>query len=312
MSRGADDGIDIDDLDHIEAKRTVTVLNEGVRIPTHALRAFEDQGISEDRFFEIVEELQQRLTGYLDADETLESVYRGVGSSFNGAGGGVYVFGATDRRFVLLDTDDNFEEVQYDSVTEVDSEQDYLSFKMTVYDPPNWKRRMGIMAAILLGVWVWGSFIGTSGLVGLVGIVAFFGLLYYPVGLVLAELMETGRWYTNETIRMYHEKIMIRTPTSAETTTTVDASVDHYLETADVTVSESTSERFVLRQWLTPEEVAGQPGELGGIRKMDNGMPIREYDPVSTQYGAVETFGSDTAEEPDLTVLLSKFVRKHR
>lgn len=341
MSRERDTDTDIEDLEHFGRKEEagdgggdVEVLNEGVRVPTHVLRKLIVNDVPETEIMPRIERLQQRLTEYLDPDETLQAVYRGVGASFNGAGGGLYVFGATDRRFVLLDNEGHFEEVQYDSVTEIDGEKHSGSLPdISIYDPPNWRQRMAIAAVVVVGVGLWGRFINSNPLVGLLGIVAFFALWYYPLTLVLTRVIDRGKawWFKTSPIKSHWRKIIIRTPTSTETSTTVDTHIDHYMETADVTVSKSSSERYVLRQWLTPEEVVSNPDKLSDPRKLNDdetlvqasllgrknlseGALIHELEgePKSSYFETVKILGDATAGEPDLRRVLSKFVRDHR
>jgi hypothetical protein len=49
--------------------------------------------------------------------------------------------------------------------------------------------------------------------------------------------------------------------------------VDHFTETADINVTEETSERYVLRQWLPLEERIKNPGELSEVRELHDGTP---------------------------------------
>ena len=64
--------------------------------------------------------------------------------------------------------------------------------------------------------------------------------------------------------------------------------------TSDVSVREMESERYVIRQWMTPDESPDVSG-------------------TGIEYDGVQTFGGGRVEEPrDLETSLSRIVREHR
>jgi hypothetical protein len=102
---------------------STTVLNPTILVPAHIQKQSADNDYSEKDVLVMFAGLRDELDTYLDSDEDLRYVYRGIGADFDGAGQGAYVFGATGRRFVFLDTNNNFSEVNYDAVTNITSER---------------------------------------------------------------------------------------------------------------------------------------------------------------------------------------------
>ncbi len=78
------------------------MLGSGIRVPHYYLRK-RGEALSNEEVSQRLGDIRNRLDEYLDPDEQLKAVYSGIGTSFGGAGSGLYVFGATDRRFVVLD-----------------------------------------------------------------------------------------------------------------------------------------------------------------------------------------------------------------
>lgn len=289
------------------------VINSTVLIPPHVRNQLDNSGLGEERVLQVFSDIRDGLESYLDSDEALLLTYRGFDADFNGVGGGPYVFGATDRRFVLRDNNDNFEEISYDAVTEITGEPETFQFEARRKHSVNW--RVGIVLFMLCaGSLIW-SRIGPGGRVFavVVFLISFLGVgwfLLYNGGKILKNRVGSG---TSTNVSAGYRKIVIRTPSSTETETTVEAHVDHFTETANIDVSESTSERYILRQWLPAEEAANDPTDLGDIEETLDGVPFREYEPIANRkYGVAETFGGETYDEPDLEIRLSKIVRENR
>ncbi|GAB7013151.1 hypothetical protein [Halolamina salina] len=254
------------------------VLGSGIRIPEYYLRK-RGEALSNEEVTQHLGSIRNQLEEYLEPDEPLEAVYSGIGTSFGGAGSGLYVFGATDRRFVILDQNGRFAEVDYDAVTTIDRETDVFSYEVDT----SRLREIGIGGGAML-VFIVLMNVFTQPVFALGFILSFFGTAY----------MINRHWKESKRLHIPFYEVVIRTPNSTDRSVEVEADTDWVLGTTDVNVRESESERYVIRQWMSPEEAP----DTGG---------------TGIEYDGVETFGDGTVEEPrDLETRLSKIVRKHR
>jgi len=253
----------------------------GIRVPGHVLQE-RGESLSEEWVVRTLETLRTDLEGYLDQGEPLVAVYTGFGASFSGAGQGVYVFAATDRRFMLLDQAGRFAEVDYAAVTSIDRDAGVHEFEVGV----SRKRELALSGGALLGLAVLTSATGEAvfslGTLGALGATAYYGNRHFN---------QTKKY------QVAYEDVIIRTPSSRKTSAVVEAEADHWLGTVDVDVQTEHSEQFVLRQWLRPSELSDEYTSSDMLN-----------------FAELRSFGTNGAvsEPGDFEAKLSKIVRNYR
>lgn len=264
-------------------------LGQGVRIPAHILKQL-DGAPSEASVTQTLTEIRTDLTERLDPSEQLKATYTGLGTSFGGAGSGLYVFGATDRRFVLLDSGGRFAEVQYNAVTEIGSTGGVHKFEQRAATIRGTLRRVGLGLGGMLLVSAIRALVSDAPVIIDIGI-----LVGYLASLAFVA-WSIKQFFRNVTVHAPYEDVIIRTPSSTTTEQTVTAEADYWTETIDIDVDTARAERYVIRQWMRPEELP------------DNKTLKQDF-----EWGDLQAVGTNgqVAEPAELSTKLNQILRQH-
>lgn len=169
--------------------------------------------------------------------------------------------------------------MNYDAVTSIDRETDVFNYEVDT----SRLREIGIGGGAML-VFLILLNLFTQAVFALGFILSMFGTAY----------MINRHWKETKRLHVPFQEVVIRTPNSTDRRVELEANTDWVMGTSDVSVREMESERYVIRQWMTPDESPDVSG-------------------TGIEYDGVQTFGGGRVEEPrDLETSLSRIVREHR